>query len=108
MDRTEFIIVTTLVLFATFLLGWFASLLVHRVAQVTHENMDDLDHMAQALHEAEEQRDQAIAYLHQREAELTNRLSQTEAELRATMDGLRDARAEAGELRAQIDRMRPD
>jgi len=105
MDRTEFIIVTTLVLFMAFVLGWFASWLVHRVAQVTHENMDDLDHMAQALHEAEEARDQAIAYLHQREAELTNRLSQTEAELRAAMDGLRDARTEAEDLRAYVERI---
>ncbi|MGC9418182.1 MAG: hypothetical protein ACP5EN_04335 [Rhodovulum sp.] len=105
MDRTEFIIVTTLVLFVAFLLGWLAAWLVHRLAQVTTENMDDLDHMAQALHEAEEARDQAIGYLHQRESELTNRLSQSEAELRAAMDGLRDARAEAEELRAYVERM---
>ncbi len=43
--------------------------------------------------------------MEQREAELTNRVSQTEAELRAAMEGLRDARAEAGELRAYIERM---
>jgi len=60
--------------------------------------------MAQALHEAEETRDQAITYLQQREAEITNQLAQTEAELRATMDGLRDARREAEELRAYIER----
>lgn len=105
MDRTEFIIATTLVLFVAFLLGWFASWLVHRVSRVTHENMDDLDHMAQALHEAEEARDQAIAYLHQREAELTSRLGQSEAELRAAMDGLREARTEAEDLRAYVDRI---
>ena len=58
--------------------------------------------MAQALHEAEETRDQAITYLQQREAEITNQLSQTEAELRAAMDGLRDARHEAEEMRSHI------
>ncbi|SIO47051.1 hypothetical protein SAMN05444722_2373 [Rhodovulum sp. ES.010] len=108
MDRTEFVIVTALVLFAAFLLGWAASWLVGRLTRVTHENMDDLDHMAHALHEAEESRDQAIAYLHQREAELTNRLSQSEAELRAAMDGLRDARHEADELRAYVERISAD
>jgi prophage endopeptidase len=62
--------------------------------------------MAQALHEAEEVRDQAITYLQQREAELTNQLAQTEAELRAAMDGLREARHEAEETaRAHLDRM---
>ena len=59
--------------------------------------------MAQALHEAEETRDQAITYLQQREAEITNQLSQTEAELRAAMDGLREARREAEELRGYIE-----
>ena len=60
--------------------------------------------MAQSLHEAEETRDQAITYLQQREAEITNQLSQTEAELRAAMDGLREARREAEELRSYIER----
>ena len=49
-----------------------------------------------------ETRDQAIAYLEQRERELTNRLAQTEAELGAAMDGLRDSRSEAEDLRAYI------
>lgn len=66
--------------------------------------MSDLDEMAQQLHEAEEQRDQAVAYFQQREAEITNQLSQTEAELNAAMDGLREARQEAEELRSYIER----
>ena len=105
MDRTEFIIVTTAVLFVAFLAGWLASWLVHRVTRVTSSDMNDLDQMAHALHEAEEARDQAIIYQHQREAELTARLNQTEAELRAAMEGLRDARREAEELRAHVERM---
>ena len=104
MDRTEFIVVTTLVLFLAFVAGWVASWLVHRVARVTTSDMNDLDQMAHALHEAEEARDQAIAYQHQREAELTARLNQTEAELRAAMDGLREARQESADLRAHLER----
>ena len=67
--------------------------------------MDDLDRMAQELHEAEEARDQATSYFQQRETELTNKLSQTEAELKAAMGGLREARAEAEELKAYIERV---
>ena len=104
MNRTEFIIVTAIVLFVAFMLGWFASWLIHRVTRVTQSEMGELDQMAQALHEAEETREQAITYLQQREAELSNQLSQTEAELRAAMDGLRDARHEAEELRGYIER----
>ena len=67
--------------------------------------MNEVDNLAQSLHDAEEMRDQAILYLEQREAELTNQISQTEAELRAAMEGLRDARHEAEEMRAYIERM---
>ncbi|MEL6520120.1 MAG: hypothetical protein AAFQ66_04105 [Pseudomonadota bacterium] len=104
MNRTEFIIVTAIILFVAFLLGWCASWVIHRITRVTQSEMGELDQMGKALHEAEETRDQAITYLQQREAEMTNQLSQTEAELRAAMDGLREARQEAEELRAYIER----
>lgn len=106
MNRTEFILVTAIVLFLAFALGWFAYWLLHRFTRVTQADMGELDRMAQALHEAEEMRDQAITYLQQREAELTNQLSQSEAELRAAMDGLREARYEAEELRNMLERSR--
>jgi type VI protein secretion system component VasK len=105
-NRTDFIIATAVILFLAFLFGWFASWIVHRVTRVTQSEMGELDKMAQALHEAEETRDEAITYLQQREAELTNQLTQTEAELRAAMDGLREARQEAEELRGYIERTR--
>ncbi len=105
MNRTEFIIVTAVILFVAFALGWFAYWLLHRFTRVSQSDMGELDKMAQALHEAEETRDQAIIYIQDREAELTNQISQTEAELRAAMDGLRDARHEAEEMRAYIEKM---
>lgn len=100
MNRSEFILVTAGVLFVAFALGWFAFWLINRFTRVTRADIGELDRMAQALQEAEETRDQAIAYLQQREAEITNQLSQTEAELRAAMDALRDARRETEALRA--------
>ncbi len=106
MNRTEFIIATAIVLFVAFMFGWFSNWLVNRFMRVAQSDMNELDKMAQQLHESEEQRDQAIAYVHQREAELTNQLAQTEAELRAAMDGLRDARHETEELRAYVQRIK--
>ena len=105
MDRTEFVITTAIILFVAFGLGWFANWLVHRFTRVSQADMDQLERMAQELHEAEETRDQAITYLQQREAELTNQLAQTEAELAAAMEGLRDARHEAEEMRVYFERM---
>lgn len=104
MNRTEFIFATAAILFVAFLVGWFAHWLISRLSRVSQADLTELDKMAQALHEAEETRDQAITYLQQREAEMTNQLAQTEAELQAAMDGLRDARREAEEMRVQIER----
>ena len=105
MNRTEFIVVTAIILFVAFALGWFAHWLIHRFTRVSGDQMGELEKMAQELHEAEEMRDQALAYLEHRESELSNQLSQTEAELRAAMDGLRDARHEIEELKGYIERM---
>ncbi len=103
MNRTEFIIVTAIILFVAFLLGWFAHWLTHRFTRVASGDMSELDRIAHALHEAEETRDQAITYLQKREAEMSNNLAQTQAELNAAMEGLRDARQEAEELRRYIE-----
>ena len=104
MNRYEFIIATAIILFVAFALGWFANWLIHRFLRVAQSEMGELDRMAQQLHEAEEQRDQTVAYFQQREADMSNQLSQTEAELRAAMDGLREARREAEKMRTHIER----
>ncbi len=102
MSSPQFVIATAVMLFVAFCLGWFANWLVHRFSRVAADDVAQLDRMSQELHEAEETRDQAITYLQQREAELTNQLAQTEAELRAAMDGLREARHEVEEMRGRI------
>ncbi len=103
MNRTEFIAATAIILFVAFMLGWFASWLYHRFTQVTQADMGELDKMARDLHEAEETRDQALAWIENRETEMQGRLKQTEAELRAAMEGLRDARQESADLRKYIE-----
>ena len=105
MNRTEFTVAIALILLVAFAAGWFACWLQHRFTRVAGGDMAEMDTLAQSLHEAEETRDQAILYLEQREAELLNQIAQTDAELRATMEGLRDARHEAEEMRGYIERM---
>lgn len=105
MNRTEFIIATAIILLFAFALGWFASWAVSRFTRVAGGDMGEMDDLAQRLHEAEEQREEAIAFLEAREEELTNQIAQTEAELRAAMEGLRDSRQEAEEMRAYIEKM---
>jgi hypothetical protein len=105
MNRLEFILVATIILFGAFMLGWFTHWLLHRFARVAGGDMAEIDRLAQALHDAEETRDKALVYMESREAELENRLHQTEAELRAAMEGLRAARHEGEEMRAYIERI---
>jgi prophage endopeptidase len=105
MNRTEFIFAIAFILFIAFIAGWATSWLVARFTRVSQSDIGELDQMAQALHEAEETRDQAITYLQYREEELTNQLAQSEAELSAAMDGLRDARREAEEMRSYVEKV---
>jgi len=104
MNCTEFVTAIAIILFVAFALGWFASWLIHRLTRVSQADLGELDRMARGLHDAEEARDRAVEQLQAREAELTGQLQQTEAELRAAMDGLREARTEAEELRAYVER----
>ncbi|ADO41737.1 hypothetical protein [Ketogulonicigenium vulgare] len=106
MNKTELTVFIAIVLFVAFALGWFANWLIYRFTRVTRGEIGELDRMAQALHEAEETRDQAIVYIQQRESSLHAQLTQTQAELRAAMEGLRDARHEADELREYIEKTR--
>lgn len=103
MNRTEFITVTAIILFAAFLLGWIACWLVSRLTRPTRAAMSDLDRMAQQLHDAEQARDQAITTLADRDAVLSRRLVTTEAELSEAMNGLRESRTEIEELRDYIE-----
>ena len=105
MNRTEFVLATAAVLFVAFAMGWFACWLVSRFARVGQSDMGEVDRLASQLHEAEGQRDEAVHYFQQREAQYESRLTQAEAELAAAMEGLRDARAEADDLRAYIERV---
>jgi hypothetical protein len=102
MNRMQFVLVTALVLFVAFALGWFTNWLIHRFTRVRQQDLGELDKMAQALHEAEEIRDQAIQYVETRERDLTARVKQLEAEVAAAMDGLREARSEAEYYRSQV------
>ncbi|OYW59012.1 MAG: hypothetical protein B7Y02_10420 [Rhodobacterales bacterium 17-64-5] len=105
MNRTEFVIATAIILLVAFAMGWFTHWLLHRFTRVAGGDMGEMDRLAQMLHDAEELRDQALAYMEQREAELMTQIAQTEAELRAAMEGLREARHEAEDMRIYIERM---
>ena len=106
MNRSEFIITTAVILFVAFCVGWFTNWLVHRFTRVSQSDIGELEKMSQSLHDAEELRDQAITYLQTRETEMASQLLQTEAELRAAMEGLRDARTEAEELRTYVEKQK--
>lgn len=102
MNRIEFIIATAIILFVTFAVGWFAHWLLHRFTRVAKSDIGEFERMAEELNEAEEARDSAVTYMQQREADLTNQMTQIEAELKAAMDGLHNARLENENLQSQL------
>ncbi|OSP55715.1 hypothetical protein [Pseudoruegeria sp. SK021] len=102
MDRTDIIFATAILLFVAFSVGFLTNWIISRVSHVSKDDLGELDRMAEALHHAEEARDAAIARQEDVEGRLRRRLAQSDAELKAAMEGLRDARANADELRAFI------
>ena len=98
MNREEFIISASIVLFLTFLLGWLSRWLLQRLNMVSEKDLKDLNKISAALLEAEE----AIEKAKSRESELNKKISQLEAELKAAMDGLRAARLETEELKSSL------
>lgn len=105
MNRTEFVIATAVILLLAFAMGWFAHWVLHRFSRNAANDLSEMDRLAQALHEAEELRDEAVIYLETREAELAGRITGLEGELRATMEGLREARHANEEMRSYIEKM---
>lgn len=99
MNRDELIGVIALALFLTFLLGWILRWAYGGLNKINSSNMGEIDDLANRLYEMEQAKDNAEAQLQEREWELTNRISQAEAELAAAMEGLGAARREAEELR---------
>lgn len=97
MNRTEFVTVTTIILFGVFVLGWFASWLIGRLTRPSPADLADLE---QQVRDTERERDKAISLLKEGEA----RLAATQAELETAMEGLRESRTEIEELRDYIER----
>jgi hypothetical protein len=100
MNREEFIISAAIVLFLTFLLGWFTRWLLQRLNMVSEKDLNELNKISAALLEAEKDNEKA----RNRELELDKKISQLGAELEAAMDGLRAARLETEELRSSIEK----
>ena len=97
MNRTEFVTITTIILFGVFVLGWFASWLIGRL---TRPSPADLSELERKVRDTERERDKAIAMIKERDT----RLSAAETELEAALEGLRESRTEIEELRDYIER----
>lgn len=103
MNRTDLVVIIAIAFFVTFLLGWILRWAYGALNSVNSGSVNDIDDLATRLHLAEEERDEAVKRMEQREWELSNQLSQAEAEREAAMSGLGDARREAEELRMRLE-----
>ena len=99
MNQFDLIIFTSIVLFVTFCLGWLAHLLIAKLGHKSDRNQTGEHVMAEAFHKSETEHANIVDKLKERDAELTNKLAQAQAELSATMDGLHNARIEIENLR---------
>ncbi len=102
MDRTDLSLVIAGALLAAVLIGWCLHWVYSLLTRAPAAAPLDENSLVAALQEAERSRDEAIDRMESVERDLSNRLTQSQAELSAAMDGLGAARREAEELRAQM------
>jgi hypothetical protein len=94
MSQIDLIIFTSIVLLITFSLGWLAHVLVVKLYYKSERKQTNDQVIAEAFLNAESEHALIVDKLKKSDAELTNKLAQTQAELKATMDGLHIARVE--------------
>jgi len=99
MSQIDLIIFTSIVLLITFSLGWLAHVLVEKLFYKSERKQTNDQVIAEAFLNAESEHALIVDKLKKSDAELTNKLAQTQAELKATMDGLHIARVEIESLR---------
>ena len=108
MSQFDLIIFTSIVLFVTFCSGWLAHLLIAKLGHKSDRNQTSEHAMAEAFHKSETEHANIVDKLKERDAELTNKLAQAQAELSATMDGLHNARIEIENLRENSNKTEKD
>ena len=99
MSQIELIIFTSIVLFITFCLGWLARVLIEKLSHKSSGTHTGDRLMAETFHKAETDHVLIVDQLKKRDRELTSKLAQAQAELKATMDGLHSARVEIENLK---------
>ncbi|MEM9429261.1 MAG: hypothetical protein AAGA32_07160 [Pseudomonadota bacterium] len=103
MDRTELTLVVGVALFAAVLLGWVLRWIYGLLNPPPPPPPVPDSDWAEYAKSCEQERDAAQARLAEVERDLQSKIVQANAELEATMDGLRDARREVNELRSKLD-----
>ena len=94
MNSDELIGVLALAFFLSFILGWVLRW-GYSGFKINSSDMGEIDDLTNRLYEMEHSKDVIETQLKEREWELTNKISQLEAELAAAMEGLGAARREA-------------
>lgn len=95
MTRSELMLIMALALFGAFCLGWLCRWIFGAMARAGTNNVATLHTMNTQIEQAEAAHSDLAAQLAETDSRLTARLREKEAELEATMDGLRQARQNA-------------
>ena len=80
-------------------MGWLARILIEKLSHKSSRTPTGDRLMAESFHKSETDHALIVNQLKKRDTELTSKLAQAQAELKATMDGLHNARIEIETLK---------
>ncbi len=106
MNRTELTLIIASALVLAVLFGWCLRWFFGIFNRPTEEGPIDENTLVAALQQAQDEKAEAEQRMADVERDLTNRLTQANAELQAAMEGIGSARREAEELRSEIDKLK--
>ncbi len=102
MNRTELTVLVASTFMVAILIGWILRWLYGRIGQAGLSTSGGSNDLAARLLAAEADRDAAFQDRDETVGDMKKRLVQTEAELKAAMEGLGDARRDADAIRRQL------
>ncbi len=98
MNQLTFVVLTSVIVFGMFALGWIAGVIHHRLRRGSAPDPKTIERLVSDLAVVEHERDRCVETLRQYEQQVAEKLAERDELYRKTIDRLRDAELRLNKL----------